>query len=300
MKKNVMIAIFILMISLLNAQTAPGNRNSSVVYEKDLPVLYLSKDISLHFRSPEPVQFVDLSSNLLAGDLPAENVLRVKATEIQNPQPSDSTSIASVVRPSLVDWENLGIVTIVGQSFMAQYKIVYREITNGEIPIASNIEIRPEVMKPLEYPEFTLSKTELRKYALRINGLPDKKPERSISGLKMKIALNGVYVVDDYIFLDLTFSNTGNLTYDIDQLNFSIDDKKIYKSTNVQAIAIEPVYQLYENKTFKRKFRNIYVFKKFTFPNNKVLNLRLVEDPISGRTLQMGIKYKYILEADTF
>jgi conjugative transposon TraN protein len=297
MKKILLTAVSALLISALNAQNQPSQSNKSWVYEKDLPKLYISKDINLHFRSPEPVQFVDLSSDRLIGDLPAENVVRIKTAELRRSK-TDSLARSNVPNKFRND-EDLGIITIVGQSFMAQYKIIYKD-ENNKKDVVSNVEITPACMQPLEYPEFELSQTELKKYAMNMISKPAKNPLRHANDLKMRIELNHVYVVSDYIFLDVSFKNTSNLAYDIDQLKFSIDDKRIYKSTNVQSIDIEPVYRLYNNKKFNRSYRNIYVFKKFTFPNNKILNLRLIENQISGRTISLDIKYKDILQADTF
>jgi hypothetical protein len=66
--------------------------------------------------------------------------------------------------------------------------------------------------------------------------------------------LNNVYVMSDYIFLDITFENESNLGYNIDGIKFSIEDKKIYKATNNQSIEIEPVFKLFDNKIFKKGF----------------------------------------------
>jgi len=49
-----------------------------------------------------------------------------------------------------------------------------------------------------------------------------------------------------------------------------------------------------------KNFRNIYVFKKFTYPNSKVMKIRLLEEQLSGRTIEMVVKYSDILNADTF
>ena len=112
--------------------------------------------------------------------------------------------------------------------------------------------------------------------------------------------INNVYVMSDYIFLDMTFKNNSNLSYDIEDLKFSIEDKKIYKATNNQSIEMTPIFQLNPQKHFRKNFRNIYVFKKFTFPNSKVMMIRLIEEQLSGRTIEMKVNYSDILKADTF
>jgi hypothetical protein len=105
--------------------------------------------------------------------------------------------------------------------------------------------------------------------------------------------------MSDYIFLDMTFKNNSNLSYNIEDLKFSVEDKKIHKATNNQSIEMMPLFQLNQNKHFRKNFRNIYVFKKFTYPNSKVMMIRLIEEQLSGRNIEMKINYSDILKADT-
>lgn len=297
--------------------------NTTIIQKKDLKTIYISSDVNLHFRTPEPVQFVDLSTNRLIGDLPTENVVRVKIqkdedrtekivrvnTQTQNQRGKQVNKNAPPVKDTLertieipltyTDQQELGIVTIVGQSFMAQYKIVYRVPEYSSI-VVTNIEILPSEMQPLEYPKYEISNTELKSLAMRVIKKKPNSSIRSNKNLRLVSSLNSIYTMGDYVFLDISFENQSNLAYDIDELKFSIDDKKVYKSTNNQSIDIEPIYQLYQNKRFNKSYRNVYVFKKFTYPDNKVLNIRLVEDQISGRTINLEVKYKDVLQADTF
>lgn len=257
---------------------------------EDLKILEISKGVSLHIISPEPIQFVDLSTNNLTGDLPAENIARIKITENSV---SDSTKIGTKI-----NMNDLGVITVVCQSFMAQYKVSY---LNYKKEAVTNIQIQPEDMQPLEYPKMSFSNTELQKFSLDILRKKEvKNPIREVKSLKLTMQINNVYVVNDYIFLDMIFLNSSNLGYDIDALKFSVEDKKIYKATNNQSIALHPVYQLYNQKQFKKSYRNIYVFKKFTYPNSKVMKIRLIEEQLSGRAIEMKVKYSDILNADTF
>ena len=272
-------------VMMINAQTEkPENRVNN------LTKLEISDGVSLHIISPEPIQFVDLSTGNLTGDLPAENIARIKITDTSE---TDSTSIQKKI-----DKNNLGIITVVCQSFMAQYKVNYLDFKSKSV---ANIQIQPEDMQPLEYPKMAFSNKELLQFSLDI--LKKKKvgkPIREVKDFKLTMRINNVYVVNDYIFLDMTFLNSTNLGYDIDAIKFSVEDKKIYKATNNQSITLDPVYQLYHQKQFKKNYRNIYVFKKFTFPNSKVFKIRLLEEQLSGRALEMKVKYSDILSADTF
>lgn len=264
-----------------------GQSETPTMSVNDLNRLTISDGISLHIISPEPIQFVDLSTNNLVGDLPAENIARIKIADV-------------ITGDSLqqVDKNNLGIITIVCQSFMVQYKLDYKNYDREAI---TNLQIQPEHMQPLDYPDTRFSKLELSGFSFDIlKTKKDKNPIRTSTNLKLKMQLNNVYVIADYIFLDLTFENQTNLPYSMDALKFSIDDKKIYKATNNQSIDIEPVFKLYPQKEFKKNFRNIYVFKKFTYPNSKILNIRLIEEQLSGRTVEIKVKYSDILNGDTF
>lgn len=281
--------LFVLISMFANAQTAePETRITS------LPEIDMAEGVNIHIISPEPIQFVDLSSDFLVGDLPAENIARIKI----NPAPKDSLSSKSFNAKMLKSREDIGVITIVGQSFMAQYRVVYR--AGSQYNIQTNLQIQPEDMQPLEFTKQAFSNTELYRFSRQILAREPSKPLRSVKNLKLNLELNNVYVLDDYIFLDISMQNNTNLTYSIDDIKFSLEDKKIYKSTNNQSIDFEPVYRVQDQKNFKKSYRNIFVFKKFTYPNSKVLKIRFTEEQISGRTIEMGIKYSDILNADTF
>lgn len=280
--------IYILLLftaHFVTAQTATKEQMSS-----DLPELVMTKGINLHIISPEPIQYVDLSTERLTGDLPVSNIGRIKITD-DTEQESESTKFCI--------GENIGIITVVGQSFIAQYKVVYSN--SKDLNTVTNIHIQPEDMQPVEFDKMTFSNLELRKFARNIiQSKSDKKPIREEKNFKLNIQLNNVYVISDYIFLDMTFKNHSNLSYDMEALKFSIEDKKIHKATNNQSIEMTPIFRLNHQKHFRKNFRNIYVFKKFTYPNSKVLMIRLIEEQLSGRTIEMKVNYSDILKADTF
>lgn len=293
-KKQLFLALTIICLQMINVKAQTEFKETQL---RDLPTLNMSEGVNIHIISPEPIQFVDLSSDNLIGDLPTENIARVKIGK----EVSDSIQIEKKeIETNFQNGDEVGIITIVAQSFMAQYKIVWREKFN--LNVQSNIHIQAEDMQPLEFPKVRFSQIELRNLSLNIisQKKSDKKPIRKVKDLKMVMQLNNVYVIEDYIFMDISLLNNSNLSYNVDGINFSIEDKKIYKATNNQSIEMKPVYRLYGNKKFGKSFRNIYVFKKFTYPNSKVFKIRFFEEQISGRTLEMKMKYSDVLNADTF
>ncbi|WP_339867081.1 conjugative transposon protein TraN [uncultured Algoriphagus sp.] len=262
--------------------SAYGQQNGTLL-KSQLPKIYIDEDISLHFLSPEPIQYVDISTNKMIGDIPLENVFRVKAV-------LDSVSNLNGYNKSL------GVVTIIGQKFIAQYDLWY---AHDERQLKTQIEILPINTNPLAVGQIPMSDQELRYFSTE--AFKQKKKKNTIQSTQYGITgqVNNIYTVDDYIFLDISFKNKTNLKFDLDQLRFKIEDKKITKATNVQSIEIEPEYQLFTPESFQKKYRNIYVFKKITFPNSKVFTIELAESQISGRKLTLQVKYSDLLVADT-
>lgn len=292
--KSILYTLLLFTYSILNAQTATKEQIIS-----DLPELEISDGINLHIISPEPIQYVDLSTQKLTGDLPNTNIARIKITDLASNIAEDKEKNRKNFVPSFSIGQQIGVITVLGQSFIAQYKAVYRNSEN--LNAVTNIHIQPEAMQPIELDKLTFSNLELRKFAMDIiQKKSEKNPIREEKDLKLNIQLNNVYVISDYIFLDLTFKNSSNLSYDIEDLKFTIEDKKIYKATNNQSIEMTPIFQLNSQKYFRKNFRNIYVFKKFTFPNSKVMMIRLIEEQLSGRTIEMKVNYSDILKADSF
>lgn len=256
--------------------------------KNDLTWLFITDDVSIHFRSPEPIQYVDISSDLIVGDLPVENVLRIKYVA------ENDTLKKSVVNQD----RELAVITVVGQSYLAQYRIFYTDNKAFQLT-STEMEIQPKDMKPLEFPKVTLTNNELKSYSYDL--LKRKPTFKNVTSKSLGLiaSLNNIYSFGDYIFLDVSYKNRTNIKYDFNEVRFKIEDKKIFKATNVQELEVKPEFTLYNNKSFRKNFRNIYVFKKFTFPNSKVLNIQLTEEQISGRMIELKIDYRDLLNADT-
>ncbi|MGB3108294.1 conjugative transposon protein TraN [Sphingobacterium siyangense] len=275
----------ILLLSLLFAGLQLQAQQDAGIYRGQLPDIAMDSNNSLHIISPEPIRYVDVSSHSVVGDLPEENVLRLKWV-------SDSTD-----RNTTGD-SDLGIITVIGESYIAQYHLHRAEgILDSRLPASFNI--LPEHTRPLELP-VEITTPQLRSHALSLLAMRRAYPVRKTENYGIRAELNNVYTIGDLVLLDITYHNSTNLPFDIDEMRFKIEDRKVTKATNVQSIEIKPVWQLYSPGAFKRTYRNIYVLKKITFPASKILSVELSEKQISGRTITLKIKYKDILKADRF
>ena len=242
--------------------------------DSKMPIVQLPENLDVHFISPEPIQYVDISAKNIIGDLPLKNVLRIRF--------KDSSKTCEAV------------VTIVGEKFIAQYHV---RPGGSNVPLQINIE--PADTKPLDISGIGLSQNQLRQIALNLFQQKPGKPKEKTKAFGIYGTVNHVYTIDDYIFIDLGFRNKTDLKFDIEQFRFRIDDKKITKATNVQSVEVQPLMALLDNTTFNKYYRNIYVLPKLTFPGDKVLHIELSEKQISGRIIHLDVSYKDVLNADT-
>jgi conjugative transposon TraN protein len=263
---------------LLAAILTAAGQGFAQFNKRDLPVVYLPANVSVHFVSPEPIRFVDISVKEISGDLPVPNVLRIH------------------IRDSVSRF-NDAVITVTGEKFIAQYRVVpCRDDQEGTVQ--TEIAIEPADCRPLDNPEIGLSQPELKANALRLLAMRPGDAIEKAKAFGLEGALYHIYTVGDYIFLDLGFHNQTKLPYTIDQLRFSIEDKKVTKASTVQSVAITPLFVLQDIPDFRKYYRNIFVFRKLTFPGNKVFNISLNEKQVSGRTLTLKAGYKDLLRAD--
>jgi conjugative transposon TraN protein len=242
--------------------------------QSNLPTVYLPEDLTVHFISPEPIQYVDISSKHITGDLPLKNILRIRCKD----------SLAS---------DDDAVITITGEKYIAQYHIIV-----GGTNVPTEIEIKPADCKPLDIEGIGLSVNQLKAICLNIAAQKPGKRREKVKAFGITGIANHIYSFGDYLLLDISYENTSNLRYDIDALRFKIDDKKVTKASNVQSLELKPEYVLFNNTSFSRCYRNVFVFKKLTYPGNKVMHIELSEKQISGRIVTLEIAYKDLLNAD--
>jgi len=274
MKKILLLLTLLWMGGHCFAQNTPMAEG---IKKRDLPIIYLPENVSVQFISPEPIQYVDISAKTVIGDLPLKNVLRIRL--------KDSVNTADAV------------VTITGEKFIAQYHIISADPITGRDAV-TEIPVMPADTRPLDIAGIGLSQPELKSLSLNLFCRKPGHPIEHIKAFGLKASLYHIYSAGDYIFLYLGYENNTNLKYDLDELRFKVDDKKITKATNVQSVEIKPEFVLFDNPVFQHSYRNIIVLKKMTFPGDKVLHIELSEKQFSGRVITLTVSYKDVLSAD--
>ena len=228
----------------------------------------------------EPILFVDVSTDKVAGDKPIENTVRFKPKDAEH-----------------TDGEVLAIATIVTERYRTQYALVY---TTKMTEAVTDKEIAPYERTAYRNPAVSLSTEDMTKFARRVWNSPAKIHNVKAKSNRMLMRLNNIYAVGEYFFLDFSVDNRTNIRFDIDELRVKLVDKKVQKATNNQTIELPLALVLDHSRSFLHGYRNVIVFKKMTFPNDKVVTIELSEKQISGRAISISVDYEDVLSADAF
>ena len=247
---------------------------------EEMERLTVNEQVTTVITATEPIRFVDISTDKIAGDQPINNTIRLKPKEGAHE-----------------DGEVLAIVTIVTERYRTQYALLYT--THLQEAVTDKVVQRME-QTAYHNPAVSLSTEDMYRIARNIWSSPAKWRDVKTKKHRMEMRLNNIYAVGDYFFIDYSVENKTNIRFDIDEIRLKLADKKISKATNNQVIELTPEMQLEQTQSFKYGYRNILVVKKLTFPNDKILTIEMSEKQISGRTISLNIDYEDVLCADSF
>ena len=248
----------------------------------DMQYLTINENVTTVITASEPVRFVDISTDKVAGDQPISNLVRLK--------PKEGMEIHH-------DGDVLAVVTIVTERYRSQYALIY---TSRMDEAVTEKTITLDEREPYNNPAVSMSTEDMTRYARQIWASPARVRNVSTKRNRMVMRLNNIYSVGEYFFIDFSVDNRTNIRFDIDQLRVKLNDKKTARSTTVQTIELIPELVLDLTRSFRYGYRNVIVLKKMTFPNDKMLTIELSEQQISGRTISLSIEYEDVLNADSF
>ena len=213
---------------------------------------------TLHILFPSEVVYVDLGSLDLIADKAdgAQNVVRIKAA-----------------KQDFTEETNFSVITADGcfYSFTAVY---------SENPSQLNIEMEDWLHKD-PYSDFAN-----RQMYIRLDELSGETPltvnRIMYVGSKrfgIEVLLRGVYVHGDLFYLHVSMRNRSKVAFDIDYIRFKICDRKTARRTAVQETFVNPVRVFDEimRVDAEAMIRNVFVFRKFTIPDDKVLVMEVYE-----------------------
>jgi len=253
--------------------------NAQTTYE-EMELLTVNEQVTTVITATEPIRFVDISTDKVAGDQPISNTIRLKPMDAGHE-----------------DGDILAIVTIVTERYRVQYALVY---TTRLQEAVTDKEVQMEEQYPFHNPAVSLSTEDMYRFARQIWTSPAKYRDVSKRQHRMTMRLNNIYAVGEYFFIDFSVENRTDIRFDIDEIRVKLADKKVSKATNSQIIELKPDMILEKTKSFLHGYRNVMVIRKMTFPNDKVLTIEMSEKQISGRTISLNIDYEDMLNADSF
>ena len=269
------ITVFFLAAGLFTSRDALAQRT----YE-EMEQLTVNEQVTTVITASEPIRFVDISTDKVAGDQPLDNIIRLKPKEAGHE-----------------DGEVLAIVTIVTERYRTQYALLYTTRVQDAV---TDKEIQLQERDAYNNPAISMSTADMTRFARRVWNSPAKIRNVATKAHRMTMRLNNIYAVGDYFFIDFSIENRTNIRFDIDEIRVKLADKKLTKATNAQTIELSPALVLEPGKTFRHGYRNVIVIKKMTFPNDKLLTIEMTEKQISGRNISLNIDYEDVLSADSF
>ena len=273
MKRN------LLGIMLLSGIFILPEANAQTTYE-EMEQLTVNEQVTTVITASEPIRFVDISTEKVAGDQPIDNIIRLKPKEGGHE-----------------DGEVLAIVTIVTERYRTQYALLY---TTRVREAVTDKEIELRERDAYNNPAVSMSTADMIRFARRIWNSPAKIRNVATKAHRMTMRLNNIYAVGDYFFIDFSVENRTNIRFDIDEIRVKLADKKLSKAANAQVIELTPTRVLEGGKVFRHGYRSVIVVKKMTFPNDKILTIEVTEKQISGRNICLNIDYEDVLAADSF
>ncbi len=273
--------VFTALSGIFNSTSGQSSSTESTITGANLQTFYIPLNSTTHIISPEPVNYMDISSRDVDGELTDKKICRIKPL------------------PNILKDGDSFTVTIVANSFITVYKLICSDKPNyGSESFVITIDPMKAVSLNLNN---QLSDQEFRNIAIQIFSKGKNDKIEKASAYDLKLWINRIIVVEDYIFFDVELMNKSNLQFDFDETRFKLKDKKIVKATISQDIELQPEFSLNkaQDGVVRKTFRNIYVFKKFTFPTDKVFTIEFTEKQISGRKITLKLPYKKLLQAET-
>lgn len=251
--------------------------------------IFINKDVTTHIVMPENIKLVDISTDNIIGNQCEANIVRIK--------PSVDSDSMGRQQLRFHNCQMLGTITIIGERHIAQYDVAY---TDRPVNAASIYKVKQRDLDDYINPGVSMPESDMASYCWAIYRSGRKFNNITSDRNGIKGAVNNIYSVGNYFFLDFTLRNKTNVRYDIAEMRVFLTDKKEVKATNVQTIELTPVYSLNLAKGFDKDYRNVLVLDKLTFPEEKVLRIEVSENQISGRVIALEIEYEDILNADGF
>lgn len=219
-----------------------------------------------HLLFPSRIRYVDLGSDLLIASKaePIGNVLRIK----------------SAVR-DFEEETNFSVITEDGKFYNFDvYYSSYPEVLSYDL-LKQQRSMEQQYCTDVLFEDLNGSSSSLTE--LIMENLYEKST-RTIKHISSKsygiqFSVRSLHVNDSKFYFALEVKNSGNMSYDIDLVNFKIVDKKNLKKTVVQDKLLEPIrlYMPLKSAGYHSNIIGVYLLDQFTLLKDQVLEIEILE-----------------------
>lgn len=268
----------VVLVSLLYFKVNAQNNDYSFIPSTHLTITY-NKTTNLIF--PYSVQSIDRGSKDILVQQPkgTENIVQVKAD-----------------KPNFMQ-TNLSVITIDGKLY--SFTVDYIEQPTQLNIIIQNKNLNSTDLLFKQTVMLTSANNEALFEAVSVKILTTKAQHgKRDRDNKMEVQLNGVYINHDILYFRLGLKNNSNVSYDVDNIKFTMKDRQKSKRTATQETELIPVYRYGNFGTVQADSSTsaIIALPKFTLPDSKYLYVQVLEKN-GGRDLSLVLRNRMISKA---
>ena len=103
------------LVAMATMTTSAVNAQSKQTTDFGLGTIYVNENVTTHLLMPETIRLVDISTDTIVGNQVNDNIVRLKP------------------KCGMSDYDEAGIVTVIGERHIAQYRLVYRTCTTPAV-----------------------------------------------------------------------------------------------------------------------------------------------------------------------
>lgn len=274
---------------LLSAGWIKAQHNSALVSLEQARLesykLEVTYSKTTHLLFPSPIRYVDLGSeNLVANKTEAvANVLRIKSAT-----------------KDFEDETNFSVITEDGRFYNFDvYYSTYPTSLNYDLTKLHR-EIEKTYSTDVLFEDLKGSSSELTDHIMKTLHHNSKRTIKHIGSKSfgIQLSLRSLYVYEGKFYFILQIKNSSNISYNLDQINFKIVDKKNLKRTVVQDKLLTPLRDYSPLKMVDQlsEEQGIYLLDQFTLLDDQVLILEVFEKD-GGRHQKIEVENDDLISA---
>ena len=260
MKQQLLNTVFIFSLIQFSLMAQKTDFVEVINYVKEIKISDIE---TTHLIFADEVEYIDVGNKYFATDV-LKNIVKIKFVNTNNEGAEPISSLT--------------IITKKGEYF--SFKLLFdKENTDTSFRVLSS-EFKIDQFNSIT-PEI-----DFKNDCLNILGIHEN-IKKKVSYQKMNFRVNGIYYIDDLIYIRVLIENKSRIDYTLDKIDFWIRSKKTNKRklTAYQSRLIEPFYRCNYTEEIMgfNKSEMVFVFKRFVPLKNENFIIEITESGGGGR-----------------